>query len=585
MKNQKYYSVLLMFIIFLALSTSVDAASNSLQFIVTDSSTNQLINGASVSVKNNATQLTVKYGLTVNGYITFYNLSASNYTAYANASEYGTSAIAFSISENVSSYAFNVSLAANQAPSCVRANPSVSINPSSQSAYAGVNATYNVSITNNDNSACGPSVFYSYGFNNVIGAYSTDSYAGSAYASISPGTSLSYRFYIYTVSATPPGSYYVGIAVNNTNTTSYSGSGTASLNILASSAVCTDSDGGLNYEKSGVVTVLSGAYSDFCSNGDNFTLNEYYCNETQVAQLAYFCPNGCKNAACIKQGTSDWDVSVRFDKARQGLFYPFSASAGMLGTEYRAMLNAEDNIYADMPYAESCPSYWNADQSARRAKGWYVERKKISDDKYKILIRGTAPADCNYREYGYVKGELNINSANGWIISNIIKCNAQKSNKRQETYCNAGSTYVKFAGGNDCGGCCACADSGSVDIELIVERNNSETNATSPSLITTISVKPEINNPVTIPIAITNNTVYVCNGCSKDGTCYPLGYRMSGGYCAPEKNFITQMPSDASCENSFECGSNVCASGKCISGDLLQMIIGWFRRLFEISSS
>jgi hypothetical protein len=46
-----------------------------------------------------------------------------------------------------------------QTPSCTRANPTVTISPSSQTAQAGTTLTYTVSIKNNDNSACGSSTF------------------------------------------------------------------------------------------------------------------------------------------------------------------------------------------------------------------------------------------------------------------------------------------------------------------------------------------------------------------------------------------------------------------------------------------
>jgi hypothetical protein len=54
----------------------------------------------------------------------------------------------------------------------------------------------------------------------------------------------------------------------------------------------------------------------------------------------------------------------------------------------------------------------------------------------------------------------------------VVKCSVSGSNKGQETYCETGDKSVKFAAGSTCGGCCACADSGSVNIEIIVEKNN-----------------------------------------------------------------------------------------------------------------
>jgi len=72
----------------------------------------------------------------------------------------------------------------------------------------------------------------------------------------------------------------------------------------------------------------------------------------------------------------------------------------------------------------------------------------------------------------------------------------------------------------------------------------------------------------------------LCLGCFKSNTCYPLGYRKSGEYCSESKAFIPQLDAEASCDNNFECSSNVCISGECISESFIQKIINWFKRLF-----
>jgi len=72
----------------------------------------------------------------------------------------------------------------------------------------------------------------------------------------------------------------------------------------------------------------------------------------------------------------------------------------------------------------------------------------------------------------------------------------------------------------------------------------------------------------------------ICGGCDVDGTCYPLGYRKSGDYCSDNREFVVQLEGNAVCENSFECGSNVCVSGQCVEAGLIQKILNWFKRLF-----
>ena len=71
---------------------------------------------------------------------------------------------------------------------------------------------------------------------------------------------------------------------------------------------------------------------------------------------------------------------------------------------------------------------------------------------------------------------------------------------------------------------------------------------------------------------------YQCNGCKLEDKCYPIGYRKNGMYCSDNDKFISQI--DNQCDNNFECKSNVCISGECISEGLMKKIIKWFKKSF-----
>jgi len=93
-------------------------------------------------------------------------------------------------------------------------------------------------------------------------------------------------------------------------------------------------------------------------------------------------------------------------------------------------------------------------------------------------------------------------------------------------------------------------------------------------------VKPN-NEPLAIPERDESKRVdYVCGGCKLDNKCYPFGYRKDGTYCLDNSQFVVQLETGASCDNNFQCSSNVCVSGKCISPSLIDRILDWFRRLF-----
>jgi len=62
----------------------------------------------------------------------------------------------------------------------------------------------------------------------------------------------------------------------------------------------------------------------------------------------------------------------------------------------------------------------------------------------------------------------------------------------------------------------------------------------------------------------------VCNGCEFEEKCIPYGFRVflsEGGdsYCDSSKIIIVQKQDEVSCQNNFECLSNQCSDGKCVS--------------------
>lgn len=77
-----------------------------------------------------------------------------------------------------------------------------------------------------------------------------------------------------------------------------------------------------------------------------------------------------------------------------------------------------------------------------------------------------------------------------------------------------------------------------------------------------------------------NKEEYKCNGCQLEDKCFPFGYRKDRNFCSEDEKFVSQQESGNTCENNFECKSNVCVSSQCVSGGLLQKILNWFKRLF-----
>jgi len=78
----------------------------------------------------------------------------------------------------------------------------------------------------------------------------------------------------------------------------------------------------------------------------------------------------------------------------------------------------------------------------------------------------------------------------------------------------------------------------------------------------------------------TNETPIICNGCILGNKCAPVGYRQEGKYCTLNSEFVSQLGAEASCENNFECSTNLCIDNQCVSSGLWQKFIRWFSKLF-----
>lgn len=89
-----------------------------------------------------------------------------------------------------------------------------------------------------------------------------------------------------------------------------------------------------------------------------------------------------------------------------------------------------------------------------------------------------------------------------------------------------------------------------------------------------------------------NETEAKCKiGCMKGSTCLPFGTRILNGaakYCSIAQEWDVQQEKGAACQNNYECKSNQCSDGKCISlqdelketQGMLQKVLAWFNRIF-----
>ena len=69
-------------------------------------------------------------------------------------------------------------------------------------------------------------------------------------------------------------------------------------------------------------------------------------------------------------------------------------------------------------------------------------------------------------------------------------------------------------------------------------------------------------------------------GCNLNGSCVSFGYRINNTYCGLNKSFVPQKQANEICENDFECSTNLCIDGNCVSGNVWQKFLKWIGRLF-----
>lgn len=70
------------------------------------------------------------------------------------------------------------------------------------------------------------------------------------------------------------------------------------------------------------------------------------------------------------------------------------------------------------------------------------------------------------------------------------------------------------------------------------------------------------------------------NSCFFEEKCYPFGFRKAGEFCSDKGIFTPQLLAENSCENNFECESNLCIDNACVSGNLWAKFLQWLKKIF-----
>jgi len=122
--------------------------------------------------------------------------------------------------------------------SCVRANPTVAVSPSSQSAPAGASVTYSIAVANNDGAGCAAS---SFDLQAAVPSGWTASIA-SPTLTVVPGASASTTLMVASPVTASARSYTVGVSAANGANAAYAATGTATYSIASALATTVSTD-------------------------------------------------------------------------------------------------------------------------------------------------------------------------------------------------------------------------------------------------------------------------------------------------------------------------------------------------------
>ncbi len=205
------------------------------------------------------------------------------------------------------------------------------------------------------------------------------------------------------------------------------------------------------------------------------------------------------------------------------------------------------------------------------------------EDKLKDVTDPCATATCTDSDGGknyYVRGETKACASGGGCVSSADTC--KSLNELQEVYCpDESPDKIEVEKYNCPYGCSAdvCVsgseedDNGDSDEECIPEYVCEITPLICPSNGMQTKICEDINCGQESYQEEIICSPGECSGCTLENKCLPYGYRTNlegeNVYCEVNGNFELQRTVDAegnwaTCQNNYECESNICSSGECI---------------------
>ncbi len=345
---------------------------------------------------------------------------------------------------------------------------------------------------------------------------------------------------------------------------------------------CIDSDNGKNYFVKGHVQSYVGIVTDICIGTTQ--LSEAYCpsdSSPEIGVASVTCPAGniCSEGACITapfnysytQPCADSDGGLNYYKrgtARSSVA-SITDSCNSLGQLVEAHCVSTDLNAVEKTIVACSAGYMCREGTCINATSNYTNSNET------LPANITTDAVCTDSDGGlnyYTRGKT-TSIKEGVPSYGTDYCNYYNiSSKLVEYYCNGNTMSINpYTCINGCseGVCITSSNS-------VIPNETAQFN-TTPELNT--YPDEHSNKSTTTPATTEGNNLTCTSGCLLVKTCLPYGYRTSLNYCNIDNNLVKQI-NEGSCNNNFECTSNICANSECISPGLLQKILNWVKSLF-----
>jgi len=351
---------------------------------------------------------------------------------------------------------------------------------------------------------------------------------------------------------------------------------------------CTDSDGGVHYYLKGYTnSSINGSFWDYCSG--NYVI-EYSCytNENYINIGSINCPDGCSNGACLNVTENQTETcydsdgginyNVKGETYLEANFKSVDFCMGSSAVEYYCDLNLVKNtslvcsngclngICLSAPVNITNQTCYDSDGGID-----YYVKGVLSAINGSIFTDYCAAS--NLVEYSCDGDLVQVMSGfacpYGCLGGVCLSAPVQNETNQTTGGCEMDEDCEDISGSFYCVDNSACSDF--VDYSCV-----------GGSCVVTGSGGCSVcQGSCDDGVCENVQNATACNDCFLKDKCYPMGYRRKGRFCSEIGEFEKQLNKETSCENNFECKSNLCLGGNCISESLWKKFLEFFRDFFN----